>query len=193
VRVQVDKGQASAASGVLAVACIGLLVGFPKWPAWVIGALALGALGGLYMCFAYVFGWWPIGSKATPSVSIDMPKPESLVKQTERARGTAKYVPGDETLWLIVETGGDFYPQAKIHARRAGTWEQPVLFGRIGRDIGQGYTLHAVGAEAAANTRFELFLQQEAARRNNPALTEATGTFPRVSTYASVHVTRGVE
>jgi hypothetical protein len=129
-----------------------------------------------------------------PNVIIEMPSPDQRVAQAITAHGTARNVPEGLTLWLIVQDGHEFYPQTKVYLPPNGTgrWAQPVHFGRVAGDVGQTFTLYAVGADAATNSRFEIFLQQEAAHQNPPALTEAGGTYPRVVTYASVSVIRGL-
>lgn len=166
---------------------------FPAWSAWIPGGLAACAV---YMCFAYALGIWPAGRSRTgrASVIIDEPLPDRPAAQAMTARGRARRVPRDETLWLVVQAGDKFYPQAKIRLPPDGTgsWARPVHFGRIGDDSGEEFTLVAVGARAAASSRFEIFLQREAAHQKQAALTEADATYPAVQTYASVSVIRGL-
>ena len=167
--------------------------GFPVWPAWILGALAACAV---YMCFAFALGTWPAGRgrMGRASVIIDEPLPDRPVAQAATARGRARRVPRDETLWLVVQAGDNFYPQAKVRLSPDGTgsWARLVHFGSVGGDSGEEFTLVAVGAGPAASSRFEIFLQREEAHQKPAALRETDGTYPAVRTYASVSVIRGL-
>jgi hypothetical protein len=65
-----------------------------------------------------------------------------------------------------------------------------VHFGRIGGSVGHEYTLYVVGADPVANGRLEVY-KEEAARQDTAPLSEANGTYPKVTTCAAVNVIRG--
>lgn len=125
----------------------------------------------------------------SPKVVISTPKPGQPVPATAIARGTARCVPSRLTLWLIIQVGQGFYPQARINLPRGGTgaWAQPVTFGGA-HQPGQAFTLYAVGADRAASSKFATYLQQVTAGSHPPALSQITGTYPQVNTYASTTV-----
>lgn len=126
-------------------------------------------------------------------VVLTEPRPDRPVKQATTARGTARGIPGDVALWLVIEVGDHFYPQQRITPLPDGRWECPVWFGAVGKDdVGELFTLHAVGADADASSRFEIFGQLAAAQQSLAPLSRAAGSYPPVEQYASVRVRRGL-
>lgn len=140
-------------------------------------------------------GWFRGLANAAPGVVITSPSPDQRVTHAFTARGSARRIPCDMTLWLVVQAGHSMYPQAKAYLPPGGTgtWAQLVHFGRPDASVvGHKYLLYAVGADRAANSQLEIYLQQQAAGQRPDPLSEAKGTWPQIPTYATVNVVRGL-
>lgn len=139
-------------------------------------------------------GRWLHGRAGTaPSATITSPLNDQIVPHAVWARGSAVNVANGITLWLVILAGGrSYYPQAKVRlpANGSGTWDQLVHFGRVDGSGGHHYTLYAVGADAAAARVFEDHFRQMSAGRDPGPLSDAAGTYPDVTTFASTHVIR---
>ena len=164
------------------------------WPYFLFAAVAI--LGfGLYLTGRRrdqapdVLGSLRQQGRNRPIVIIASPEPEYSVPQAVTARGSARRIPDDMALWLIVQAGHSFYPQTKIQPHPDGTWSELAHFGWIDGSVGRTYTLYAMGADPVANGRLEAY-KQEAARQDTAPLSEAKGTYQKATIYATVNVIR---
>ena len=169
----------------------------PLWrdPWFILSAIVAGAAFVLLVVSGIpdLAGWLHRQVRMAPSVVITSPEADQRVPQKVTARGSAARIPDKMTLWLIVQSQQRFYPQAKIHLPTSGTsrWAQQVNFGAR-ESVSHEYTLWAIGADPAANSRLEIYLQQKAVNNDTPPLTEAKGTLPKIARYAAVNVIRGL-
>ncbi len=188
-------------SGVLAAALsVALLVagqlrGSVWHDPWLVVSVAVAAVAFAVLVVSGVpdlAGWLRGRAGAVPSAVITSPLTDQVVPHAVWARGSAVNVANGVTLWLVVLAGRSYYPQAKIRlpASGTGTWDQLVHFGRVDGTAGNHYTLYAVGADAAAARVFDDYFLQGAAGQDPGPLSDAAGTYPDVTTYASVHVIR---
>ncbi len=137
-------------------------------------------------------GWLGGRAGTASSAIITSPLNDQVVPHAVWARGSAANVANGLTLWLVVLAGRSYYPQAKIRlpASGSGAWDQLVHFGRVDGSTGHHYTLYAVGADPAAARVFEDYFRQISARQDPGPLSDVAGTYPDVTTFASVHVIR---
>lgn len=138
-------------------------------------------------------GWIGGLGRTAPSVVITSPSPDQRVTHVVTVRGSARHIPHNTTLWLVVQAGHSLYPQAKVYLppNGTGTWAQVAYFGRPEGTVGHQYVLYAVGADPAANALIEIYQQQKSAHSEPAPMTEAKGTYPKVATYAAVSAIRG--
>jgi hypothetical protein len=136
--------------------------------------------------------WLRGRTRSASSAIITSPQTDQIVPQAMWARGSAVNVTDGVMLWLVVLAGRSYYPQAKIRLPpgETGTWDQLVHFGRVNGSAGNHYTLYAVGADLGANRVFEDYFRQREAGQDPGPLSDAAGTYPDVTIYASVHVIR---
>lgn len=121
---------------------------------------------------------------------IKIPSHGERVQAEVSAIGTVANVAAGQKIWLIVQSGSAYYPQASLSLPPNGTggWTEKVYFGGDG-DTGNAYTLYAVVADEAADNRFANYIE-EVERDRDPRALEAGRDYPNVPVLAQVTVVR---
>jgi len=125
----------------------------------------------------------PVLAPGTPSISIPSPSSSaqergeilsvptgSKVPEIAVATGTVTNVPTDHEVWLIVESGGEYYPlDTPVHISPNGTWSAEVDTGEPG-EKGIKFTWNLVDTDPPA-TR----MLKDYADKVNAGVTPSTG------------------
>jgi hypothetical protein len=109
----------------------------------------------------------PLGAPL-PSVAFEYPANRARVTRKLPVNGTARNIPSDEQLWLVVEDAeGQYHPQIKsVGVDLSNNWVTYVDIGTDApSDVGRSFIVIAVLANAAAADKFDTYQKTAAARR----------------------------
>ncbi len=90
----------------------------------------------------------------TPAASAQIVSPQQLdhVSMSDIAQGNVQNVPPGKKVWLIVELGPYYWPEATLSPAN-GEWTQQIIFGNP-TSQGQRFTLFVLEADSVADTQF---------------------------------------
>lgn len=120
----------------------------------------IAGIAALVVAISPLIGTWLVGSDqpdpTEPAVFIDYPPPQEQVLRPMFMEGRASGVPGDHTLWIVIDAYDGFYPQpeavGRLHLDPDGRWCSGALYLGSGElsEQGEPVVLHVVLADSFA-------------------------------------------
>lgn len=98
-------------------------------------------------------------SSETIAAHVTMPTNYSRTPRRCVVIGTLSGVPDGVEIWMVVQTGNVYHPQARLHASQT-TWQSAVILGRSenGADTNREFTVHVLAVTESVSAAFWLYL-----------------------------------
>jgi hypothetical protein len=105
----------------------------------------------------------PIATPTRAEISITYPSNSATVQMNEIITGTAKNIPDDQQLWIVIypQSTYKYYPQNPVNIQGDGSWTLPVQFGRES-NVGTKFDIVALLADKNAQKELNYYMDTSA-------------------------------